>query len=248
MDAAQDDRYPHNKNLSTLILNKARRLYITLHEGTNSSPTAFSTTTEDGNRDLDDTISYPRCLVIGHHPSRSVPALQINEPPSHGPRNARFSINDPTEVTPEVSSVSTPLSVLPPAFIRPTQVPPRMPVSTRLEIPGAAPAAPALLGTGGAGAAAVIHSQTGDPTPEVPGRFQRHAPAVTMDMGSWPSAPRLVRISYWLMYPRLTAMQPSGSSTQSGTVSPIQPSSTQPGAGRHGPLQFTPVQTSLVPQ
>jgi hypothetical protein len=196
VDAAQDDDYPHNKNLYTMILKRARRLYITLHEGTSSFPTAFSTTTEDGNRDLDNAMSYPRCQVVGHCPSRPVPELQIDELPFHRPRNVR-SINDPVEVTPDVSPVSVPLAVLPPAFITPTQTPIPMLVSTL--VPGAAPVAPAALGTRGTNGAAVIHSQISDTAPEVPRRsvrFQRHPAPAVMDTGPWYSPPQLVRNSF----------------------------------------------------
>ena len=82
VDAAQNNTHPHVTSLCKMMLKNLRRLYITLHKGTNSSPTAFSTTTEDGNRDLDDAMSYPRCQVVGHHPSLSVPELQIVSPVS----------------------------------------------------------------------------------------------------------------------------------------------------------------------
>jgi hypothetical protein len=256
VDTAQDDDYPYITNLSTLILKKARRLYITLHEGTNSSPTAFSTTTEDRNRDLDNSMSYPRCQVVGHHPSLPVPELQMDEPPSHRQRNARHPITDPMEVTPEVSPVSVPLTVLPPIFVTPPPSQVRAP--TPRVVPGALPAVPGALGTGGTGAAAVIHTQIGVTAPEVPRRsrqFQRHAVPAVMDAGPWYSPPRLVRNSCWLarVYPWLTTLQSPGPLasgpvppfTQPGTVSPMLPPSTQPGAV---PPPFTQVQTSLVPQ
>lgn len=58
VDAAQGDHYPHITNISTLILKKACRLYITLHEGADSFPKAFSTTTEDGNSVLDNAMEW----------------------------------------------------------------------------------------------------------------------------------------------------------------------------------------------
>ena len=177
VDAAQDDDYPHNKAISTLILKKARRLYITLHEGTISSPTTFSTTTEDGNRDLDNARSYPRCQVVEHHPSRPVPELQTGELPFYRP-----------------------------SFITPTQVPLHMHFSTPLPraVSDTAHVAPTALGTGGTSATAVTHSHISDRAPGVPRRsvrFQRHDSPAVMDTGPWYSPPQLVRNSCRLAYP-----------------------------------------------
>jgi hypothetical protein len=261
VDAAQDGNHPQITNLSTLILKKSRRPYITLHEGTNSSPTTFSTTTEDENRDLDNAMSYPKCQVVGHHPSRPAPELQINEPRR---RNAGRSITDPMEVIPEVHPVSVPLAVLPPVFTTPPSggALQHFPVSTPMVVPGAAPAAPAALEAGVTGAAADIHwhSQRGVMAPEAPRRFrqyQRHAVPVAMDStGPWYSPPQLVRNSCRLVYPSLTALQPHGPSapglvppfTRPGTVPPMLPPSTLPGGVRQIPPPYTQVQISLVLQ
>ncbi|KAF8494109.1 hypothetical protein F5888DRAFT_671906 [Russula emetica] len=87
-------------------------------------------------------IPMPSCWTSSV-PKLPVPELQIDEPHSHRPRNARRSINDPTEVDPEVPPpVSIPLAVLPPFFITPTQVPQNMPAFAPMVVPGTAPAAP----------------------------------------------------------------------------------------------------------
>jgi len=206
----------------------------------------------NGNRHLDNAMSYPRYQVVGHHPSLE---LQIDDPPFHRRRRARRPINDPMEVTPEVSPISIPLAVLPPAFITPTQVPLHIPVSTPMVVPGAAPAA---LGTGGTSAPAVIHSQIDHTTPEVPrrrrrsDRFRHRAAPAVMDTGPWYSTPRLVRSSCWLVYPWLTTSQPPGQFTtgpvlpfpQPGTVPPMLLPSTQPGAVPPTLPPFTQVRTS----
>ena len=79
-DAAQNNTHPHVTSFCVKMLKSIRRLYITLHEGTNSSPTAFDNTTEDGNQALDDARSYPRCKVDEHHPSLPIPGLQVESP------------------------------------------------------------------------------------------------------------------------------------------------------------------------
>jgi hypothetical protein len=59
--------------VSIAILKNVRTAYITLHEGTDSAPTAFSSTTTD-DRVLMLSSSYPMCNIPGHHqhpPSRA---------------------------------------------------------------------------------------------------------------------------------------------------------------------------------
>jgi len=174
-------------------------------------------------------------------PKLPVPELQIDEPHSHRPRNARRSINDPTEVDPEVPPpVSIPLAVLPPFFITPTQVPQNMPAFTPMVVPGTAPAAPAALGTGGTGAAAVIHLQIGNTAPEVPRHprlFQRHAAPAVMDTGPWYSPPRLP--------PGPFAPGPVPPFAQQGTVPRMLLPSTQPGPVPPMPPPYT--QSVILP-
>ena len=65
-----------------MMLKSIRRLYLTLHEDTPSSPNAFSPSTDDGDRVLDDAKSYPRCSIEDHNNSEPVPDLPLDEPPT----------------------------------------------------------------------------------------------------------------------------------------------------------------------
>ena len=78
VDAAQNDTHPRVTPLCTIMLKVIRKLYITLHEKTDSFPTAFSTTTDDRDRVLDDARSYPRCTIDEHSPFTPVPELQLD--------------------------------------------------------------------------------------------------------------------------------------------------------------------------
>ena len=62
---AQND---HDAVIAFDILGQIRRVYITLHQDTDSSPTQFSTFTRDWDPILKDPDSYPVCNVPGHHP------------------------------------------------------------------------------------------------------------------------------------------------------------------------------------
>ena len=64
---------PDFRSLCIMMLKKIRRLYITLHEYTRCSPTAFSTTSDDEDRVLADAMSYPRCRLDRHGHSTLVP-------------------------------------------------------------------------------------------------------------------------------------------------------------------------------
>ena len=81
VDASQNSTHPHVTSLCKMILKSIRRLYITLHEDTPSSPTAFSFATDDEDRVLDDARSFPRCEMYEHEHSEPVPELQLGELP-----------------------------------------------------------------------------------------------------------------------------------------------------------------------
>ena len=76
---------PDFRSLCIMMLKSIRRLYITLHENTASSPTAFSTTTDDSDRVLGFARSYPICRNDSHHPSRPVSESKPDEPPRNAP-------------------------------------------------------------------------------------------------------------------------------------------------------------------
>jgi hypothetical protein len=58
----------HTRSILIVLLKNVRRAYIALHEGTDSSPTAFSTSTTDDEDVLFLLSSYPRCNIPGHLP------------------------------------------------------------------------------------------------------------------------------------------------------------------------------------
>ena len=65
---ARKEGYP---NVSVVILCWIRHLYIALHRGTASAPTAFSDDTSDNDPILDDPSSYPFCIDSNTHCHRN---------------------------------------------------------------------------------------------------------------------------------------------------------------------------------
>ena len=55
--------------MPVLILKEIRYLYIALHQGTDSAPTAFSDSTDDDDHILYERSSYPLCDIASHRPS-----------------------------------------------------------------------------------------------------------------------------------------------------------------------------------
>jgi hypothetical protein len=121
---------PHIRSLSIVVLKDVRHAYITLHDGTDSAPTAFSATTIDDEYFLFLTSSYPLCNIPEHRPphtlrvqdahsdatvSTVVPADSVHDvtlvavPPQHdycSPQAARdlFSPTSQSSVSPTASS------------------------------------------------------------------------------------------------------------------------------------------------
>ena len=85
VDVAEKNTDPHLTLLCIRTLKSIRRLYISLHEKTRSSPKAFSMTTDDGDRVLDDARSYPTCTIDRHRPFTKIPELQLDRPPRNEP-------------------------------------------------------------------------------------------------------------------------------------------------------------------
>jgi Family of unknown function (DUF6535) len=112
VDASQNNTHPHVTSLCKMMLKSIRRLYITLHEGTPSSPTAFSPSTDDDNRVLDDAMSFPRCEMHEHEHSLPVPELQLGELP----RNTRPNLASSMDMIPAMSPtlIPVPLSAFTP--------------------------------------------------------------------------------------------------------------------------------------
>lgn len=104
VDAAQNNTHPHVTSLCKMILKSIRRLYIALHEDTPSSPTAFSPSTDDEDRILDDAMSFPRCELYEHEYSLPVPELQLGELP----RNTRTNFASSIDMLPAMSPALIP--------------------------------------------------------------------------------------------------------------------------------------------
>ncbi|KAN0137370.1 hypothetical protein V8E53_004815 [Lactarius tabidus] len=65
VDAAWNGQHPYVRTVSLATLRNIREVYISLHEGTHSPPTSF-TSIDDGDLALDDIISYPTCTIDSH--------------------------------------------------------------------------------------------------------------------------------------------------------------------------------------
>jgi len=79
--SAEDERI---QTISRFILINSRRIYIALHQGTDSAPMAFSVSTDDFDLILYNPSSYPLCNVPGHrHHSGLTP--QIHEVTADSP-------------------------------------------------------------------------------------------------------------------------------------------------------------------
>ena len=115
LDAAQNNTHDQARLLSTKILKSIRRLYITLHEKTGSSPTAFSSSTDDGDRVLNDAMSYPWCSVDEHRHPTLVPDLPLDMLPRDAPHSTASSM----DMNQMVPSLFPSVSVLSPAFPTP---------------------------------------------------------------------------------------------------------------------------------
>ena len=85
----------HNRrpySAPVFILREIRHLYLTLHEGTYSAPTAFSASTAHGDDIVWHPMSYPLCHIVSHS---SVPLPHIHvpfaPPPQQSPALAHMS-------------------------------------------------------------------------------------------------------------------------------------------------------------
>ncbi|KAH9987817.1 hypothetical protein BJV77DRAFT_1161235 [Russula vinacea] len=88
-EEAKVQGYPGNIPVS--ILRLIRHLYIALHQGTDSAPTIFSSSTDDSDNILRLPLSYPSCNIANHHPGSTayVPVPDSrNDPMSTHPGNS----------------------------------------------------------------------------------------------------------------------------------------------------------------
>jgi hypothetical protein len=67
-DVVQEAWKSGSDSIPIYILRYIRHLYIALHQGTDSSPTLFSSSTADHDDVLSHDSSYPLCNIAGHHP------------------------------------------------------------------------------------------------------------------------------------------------------------------------------------
>jgi hypothetical protein len=110
---------PRVRSVSIAILKNVRNAYITLHQGTDSAPTVFSSSTPDDFHALILSSSYPLCNVSDHHPH---PASHIDHPsfnpgiPSFPIPHPDYGSSLPAQLVPPLTLTATTTSGNAPAF------------------------------------------------------------------------------------------------------------------------------------
>ena len=100
------------------ILRKVRYSFITLHQGTDAAPTAFSHFTDDNASILFEPSSYPMCTVAGHHsdsaahePTASSPTITppdlLGHSPNVSPQYAPVEHPTPSLTLPDITDNSS---------------------------------------------------------------------------------------------------------------------------------------------
>ncbi|KAF8484504.1 hypothetical protein DFH94DRAFT_842406 [Russula ochroleuca] len=126
------------------ILLMIRHLYITLHQGTDAAPTAFSASTPDSDSILYYPLSYPLCDIASHRSDWTTP-VPLTQPAIPSPPDP----TTPTEIgdspqAPATTSPALPVHTSP----RSTDAPPPRAVATALrDIPPASESSRPLEGT-----------------------------------------------------------------------------------------------------
>jgi hypothetical protein len=105
VDEAENNADPGFRLLCVMMLKSTRRLYLTLHENTSSSPKAFSSTTDGLHPVLDCVESYPRCKDHTDHPSG--PVSELNAP------TALVATPTPRLSSPPAAAGYPPYSIIP---------------------------------------------------------------------------------------------------------------------------------------
>ena len=95
--SAEDERV---QTISRFILINSRRIYIALHQGTDSAPTTFSMSTDDFDLILYNPLSYPLCNVSGHRRRSGLTHI-------HGPEVVADTPVAPSDVPHAVAAVMT---------------------------------------------------------------------------------------------------------------------------------------------
>ena len=98
------------------ILRKIRYSFITLHQGTDAAPTAFSHSTDDNASVLFEPSSYPMCTVASHHSNSAahnptVSSPTVTPPIGHSPnvplQYAPVGNHTPSLISPDVAGDSS---------------------------------------------------------------------------------------------------------------------------------------------
>jgi hypothetical protein len=124
------------------ILREIRHLFLTLHQGTDAAPTAFSASTEDFDDVLLKPSSYPLCDIASHPPdSTTVPLLtQPGDPPDTPPHHS--TSNGSTVLRQEATIIAGPPSSPDLTISRDPAASPALPAQTTdASSPGAVAAA-----------------------------------------------------------------------------------------------------------
>ena len=135
------NRGPYSTPVNILL--RIRRLYITLHQGTNAAPTAFSSSTDTFDTAiLLEGSSYPLCDIASHRPD-SIAQVPHPAQPAHSPDTSPHCStscgNSASQQVNEASNIARPPS--PPDLTTPSEI------GDSSQAPAAtSPALPALTG------------------------------------------------------------------------------------------------------
>ena len=81
-DIVQEGRNRGSHTTPVNILYEIRHLYITLHQGTDAAPTAFSAYSRPSDRILWEPTSYPSCDIGSHHPDSTLHPTPLGNSPN----------------------------------------------------------------------------------------------------------------------------------------------------------------------
>jgi Family of unknown function (DUF6535) len=96
---------------SVKILRLIRRLYITLHQGTDAAPTAFTASTYRYDKSLFEPSSYPLCDIAGHRSGSTAPVPLLAQPthsPDTSPHRSTSGGNTASQDVNEASNIARP--------------------------------------------------------------------------------------------------------------------------------------------
>ena len=98
-----------------IMLSGIRQIYITLHQGTDAAPTAFTASTYIFDPIFDIVSSYPLCTIQGHRHLDSVPHAEDQETAPSTDQETTPSADQ--ETTPSVDQETTPSSAATPSTV-----------------------------------------------------------------------------------------------------------------------------------